>query len=238
MQATFGRMRRFMADAAHELRTPVAVVRARAEVALQRPREPADYVVALEGIAGEARRLGNIVGDLLTLARADAGEWPRARVRFFLDDVVLDAATAARTLAAVKGVRVDVDALEEAPVVGDAALMRQLVMILLDNAVKFTPGGGDVRVAVERRDDVAALVVEDSGPGIPADVLPHVFERFFRGDEARTRTRGAGLGLSIARWIATSHGGELTIASPGRGTRATLVLPISDQPGERKAGRD
>ena len=229
VETAFGRMRRFMADAAHELRTPVAVVRARAEVALQRPRESADYVAALEGIAGEGRRLGGIVDDLLTLARADAGEWPLTLERFFLDDVVLDAAASARILAATKGVRVHVDALEEAPVVGDPALLRQLVMILLDNAVKFTPGEGEVRVGITRRSGRVVLGVTDTGPGIPADVLPHVFERFFRGDQSRTRNGGAGLGLSIAQWVATLHGGELTIESPGQGTRATLILRDADR---------
>ena len=224
VDAAFARMRHFMADAAHELRTPVAVLRGRADVALRRSRDPEEYRAALAAVGDEARRLGGIVENLLTIARADAGDWPIARERLFLDDLVLDAAAAARVLGANRGVRVEVDGLEEAPVLGDAALLRQLLMILLDNALKFTPPGGEVRVGVARRGNEVVTSVADTGPGIPADQLPHVFERFFRGDPARARG-GAGLGLSIARWIADAHGARLTIASSaGAGTRVEILL--------------
>ena len=217
--------RRFMADAAHELRTPIAVLRTRADVALQAARSPDEYTAALRGMAHEATRLGRVVDDLLMLARADAGERPVARERFFLDDVVIDAAVSVRTLAQAAGVELMMEEFEETPVVGDAALVRELVVVLLDNAVKFTPGGGTVRVRVQPL-PVPTLNVEDTGCGIPAGQLPHVFERFYRGDPSRPRDGGAGLGLSIAQWIAAQHGARVILTSEaGQGARATVVFP-------------
>jgi signal transduction histidine kinase len=229
-------MRRFMADAAHELRTPLAVVRSRAEVALQRSRSSDDYLLALTGIARETERLGRIVEDLLTLARADAGERRIERRRVFVDDVTLDAAEAARAIADRKAVRLEVDAFEEAAVDGDETLLRQLAMILLDNAIKFTAPEGSVRVGVRSTPAGAVLSVSDTGVGIEPAQLPHVFERFYRGDPARTPQRereagsseGAGLGLSIARWIADEHGASITIeSSPARGTRVDVHFPLA-----------
>jgi signal transduction histidine kinase len=238
VERTFEHMRRFMADAAHELRTPLTVLRSRAEIALQRPREPAAYASTLRAIEGETHRLGRIVEDLLTLARADAGERPIARARVYLDDVALDAAGAARAVAEARGVTLSMSEFEEAIVDGDAELLRQLMMILLDNAVKFTPRGGEVLVRVSARAGRPTLVVEDTGVGIPANQLPHVFERFYRGDPARTRgdaatvtADGAGLGLSIARWVVDAHAGEITITSePGRGTRVSVQFPPATEP--------
>ena len=219
-------MRRFMADAAHELRTPITVLRTRAEVALQQPRDAANYVSALMGIEAESRRLGGIVDSLLVLARADAGERPLERERLFLDDIAIDAAGAARIVGRQKGVEVMVEEFEEAAVVGDAALIRQLVMILLDNAIKFTDAGGVVRLRVSMRDDAPTFVVEDTGIGIKPEDLSRVFQRFFRGETARSRTDGAGLGLSIASWIAREHGAEISLSSePGKGTTVVVAFP-------------
>ena len=210
------------------------MLRSSAEVALQQPREPAAYVDALTRIEAESGRMGRLVEDLLTLARADAGERPIARERVYLDDVTVDAVGAARTLADAKGLSLTLDEFEEAAVDGDATLLRQLVMILLDNAVKFTPRGGHVHVRVGANGSSATLVVEDDGMGIPAEQLPHVFERFWRGDPARHRSddgqgsNGAGLGLAIARWIATAHGGDVRLEpAPGGGTIAHVSLPSS-----------
>lgn len=217
--------RRFMADAAHELRTPIAVLRTRSEVALQSARSPESYAATLRGINTEAQRLGRVVDDLLTLARADAGERPVARESFFLDDVVIDAAVSVRTLAQADGVTLLVDQFEETPMVGDPILVRELAVVLLDNAVKFTPAGGTVRVAVELRPE-PTLVVTDTGPGIPDDQLGFVFERFYRGDAARPRAGGAGLGLSIAQWIASVHGTRVELSRPPEGgTRAQVSFP-------------
>ena len=248
VERSMEQMRRFMADAAHELRTPLTVVRSRAEVALQRSRSPDDYVDALRGIERESIRLGRIVEDLLTLARADAGQRPIERERVFLDDVALDAAEAARVIADRKGVRLEVAEFEEAPVVGDAALLRQLGLILLDNAVKFTPPGGLVRIAVRVAPSGSpTLAVSDSGVGIGPDELPRIFERFYRGDPARTRsdgggagggaTEGAGLGLSIAKWIAEEHRAQIFVSSrPGSGTEVRVEFPATSPNGALDRG--
>jgi signal transduction histidine kinase len=224
-------MRRFMADAAHELRTPVAVMRTTAEVALQQERGPGSYQNALGVVEREAERLGGIVDDLLTLARADAGERTVQRQRVFLDDIALDAAEAARTLAVAKGVGLDVGTFEEAALEADPTLIRQLIMNLVHNAIKFTPAGGQVRIDVETRDGHPVLVVADTGVGIAPEHLPYVFDRFFRGDPARVRSEGAGLGLSIARWIAEVHHAEISLDStPGHGTRVEVVFPRLQKP--------
>ena len=218
-------MRRFMADAAHELRTPITVLRTRADVALQQPRDAADYVSALEGIEAESRRLGGIVDSLLVLARADAGERPLERERLFLDDIAIDAVGAASIVGRQKGVDVTVEEFEEAAVVGDAALIRQLVMILLDNAIKFTDAGGVVRLRVSMRDGAPTFIIEDTGIGIKPEELGRVFQRFFRGETARSRTEGAGLGLPIASWIAREHGADISLSSePGKGTTVVVTF--------------
>lgn len=220
------RMRRFMADAAHELRTPLTILRTRAEVALGAPREARRDTAALQAIEREAERLGAVVGDLLTLARADAGDWPLAREVIYLDDLAADAVEGIRPLADRRRVAVRLGEFEEARISGDATLVRRLLLILLDNAVKFTPAGGDVRVDVSDGDGGPSVVITDTGRGIPADVLPHVFERFVRGDPTRRDADGAGLGLAIARWIADTHGATIDIQSaPGRGTRVAVAFP-------------
>jgi signal transduction histidine kinase len=222
-------MRRFMADAAHELRAPLTVVRSRAEVALQQPRSVEEYIATLRGIERETQRLGGIVANLLLLSRADTGELPLQVERVFLDDVALDATRAAHALAETKGIDLALAHFEEAPVRGDRGLLRQLVMILLDNGIKFTPAGGSVNVSVSIADQRARLEVIDTGAGIAAAHMPHVFERFFRADPARSRGEGAGLGLSIARWIADQHQASINIVSEeGSGTRVVVIFPQQD----------
>jgi signal transduction histidine kinase len=225
IDVAFEQTRRFMSDAAHELKTPVAVLRARAEVALQRTRPPEEYQEVLGDIAAETGRMGGLVENMLLLARADAGEWPVHRERVFLDDVLLDAASSAQALGERKGVRVEVGELQESAVEGDPVLLQQLVMILLDNAVAFTPADGRVTVSTRRNGAWCVLAVEDTGAGIAPGALPHVFDRFFRGDAARRRG-GAGLGLAIARWIVETHGGRIDVASEmGTGPTFTVRLP-------------
>lgn len=227
------RMRQFMADAAHELRTPITVLRSRADVTLQADRSPEEMKAVVVATSGELRRLGAIVDDLMTLARADAGERPVARVRCSLDDVVIDAANAAKAFADANDVALEVEQFDEAWITGDPQLIRQLALILIDNAVKFTPRGGRVAVRVGMFEGRPRFVVRDTGAGIAGDDLPRVFDRFYRGDAARTRTEatsahasGAGLGLSIGRWIADSHGARIDIASHvGAGTTVTVAFP-------------
>jgi two-component system OmpR family sensor kinase len=231
MDRAMTEMRRFMADAAHELRTPLAVLRGYADVALQKDRDSTEYQEVLGDVSREAARLADIVERMLLLARAEAGDWPTAQESFFLDDVILDVGNAGRALGGARGVRMEVGDLDEAPVRGDPALLRQLLMALVDNAVKFSPDGGTVRLSLVRRGDTCSATVEDEGPGIPDEARPHVFERFYRADSARPRQQGAGLGLAIAEWIAELHGGTVTLgAREGGGTRASVTLPV--EPGE------
>ena len=226
IERSIERMRSFMADAAHELKTPITILRTRAEVALQQPREAANYVSALRGVEAEARRMGGIVESLLVLARADAGEQQIDTARIFLDDIAVDAASAAQIVARQKNVEVTIDQFEEAPIQGDPTLVRQLIMIVLDNAVKFTDAGGQVHVRVSMREGIPTFSVEDTGIGIKQEELSRVFQRFFRGETARSRTDGAGLGLSIASWIAREHGADISLSSePGEGTNVVVTFP-------------
>ena len=228
IERSMDQMRRFMADAAHELRTPITILRTRAEVALAQERETARDAATFQAIEREAARVGGIVGDLLTLARADSGERPVVREPLYLDDVAAGAVDAVRALATSKGITLEVGKFEEAKIAGDGALVRQLVLIVLDNAIKFTPAGGHVRLNVSVEDGRAAVVVTDTGMGIPTEQLPHVFERFYRGDPARRAADGTGLGLAIARWIADAHGAQIDIAStPGTGTRVAIYFPVT-----------
>ncbi len=228
VERSMDQMRRFMADAAHELRTPITILRTRAEVALEQDREAARDAGTLRAVEREAARLGEIVRNLLTLARADAGERPVARLPLYLDDVAAEAVDAVRPLAEQKRVQLEVGAFEEAKIMGEPTLVRQLLLIVLDNAVKFTEAGGRVRLDVSAENGRATAVVSDTGVGIPAEQLPHVFERFYRGDPARHTADGAGLGLAIARWIADAHGARIEIGStPGTGTRVTVSFPVT-----------
>ena len=227
VERSMEQMRRFMADAAHELRTPVTILRARTELALAQPRDAGGDTAAFQAIEREADRLGGIVGDLLTLARADAGEREVVRASLYLDDVVSQAVASARALAERKGVALVVGSFEEAQITGDAGLVERLVLIVLDNAIKYTPEGGRVQLDVTARDGGRAVVVSDSGIGIPSDQLPRIFERFYRGENARTLAEGSGLGLPIARWIADLHGARIFVASDATGTRVEIAFPAA-----------
>ena len=222
VERSMEQMRRFMADAAHELRTPVTVLRARAEVALGQERDPARDAAALQAMEQEADRVGVIVGDLLTLARADAGEQVVAREPLYLDDLAANAVESVRALAERKRITLEVGEFEEAAIVGDPTLVRRLLLIVLDNAIKYTPAGGRVGLDVTARGGQRSVIVSDTGVGIPEDQLSHVFERFYRGEPARREAEGAGLGLAIAWWITELHDATIAVA-PGEGTHGTRV---------------
>ncbi len=219
-------MREFMADASHELRTPVTVLRTEAEVALARGVGDAESRRAMEVIASEAARLSGVVEDLLILAGGDGQVIDVERTATFLDDIVSDAVSAFGTVARQRNVSLTLAHYEEAPVSGSIVLLRRLVSALLDNAIKYTPEGGRVTVSVRVEDDVVRVEVADTGIGITADALPRVFDRFYRTERARAAAQGTGLGLPIARWIAEAHDGRLTIVSSlDKGTVVTLLMP-------------
>jgi signal transduction histidine kinase len=225
IEGAFDQMRRFMGDAAHELKTPIAVLRARTDVALQRKRTNEEYEDVLNGVSHEAERLGNLVDNMLLLARIDAGQWPVNMAQVKLGDIVADAASSARALGENKNVAVEVANLPQASLSADPTLLRQLFMILLENAVKFTPEGGRVTIGTDGNGRRSSVIITDTGAGIPPNALPHVFERFFRADPARSRG-GAGLGLSIARWIVDTHKGRIDVTSTeGQGTTVRVTLP-------------
>ena len=223
--------RQFMADASHELRTPVATTRTAANVALQQPhREEPEYRDTLAIIEQQATRLSRIVDDMFTLARADAGTYPVRQMPMYLDEVVDDVVKAARVLASTRDVSIEAATIPSAALTGDEDLIRRLMVNLLDNAIRYTPAGSTVRVDLEQASGGYALSISDHGPGIPADVQPRIFERFYRADAARTRRDGAdggaGLGLALARWIAEAHGGHVSLArSSEAGTTFTAFLP-------------
>lgn len=233
LDQSFERQRRFMADASHELRTPVAILRGEAEVALSQPaRSLEEYRESLAVLHGEAQRLTHIVEDLFTLTRADAGQYPLELRDFYLDELVADCVHSTRTLALAKRITLTVDATEESLICADETLVRRMLLNLLDNAIKYTPEDGRVAVSCCRNGGQYAVSVTDTGRGIPAEQQARVFERFFRTDKARSRTEtdggGAGLGLSIARWIAEAHHGrlELTRSDAGGSTfTAYLLVP-------------
>jgi heavy metal sensor kinase len=228
---SFERQRRFMSDASHELRTPAAILRGESEVALSRTERPAEeYRESLTVLNAEAQRLTQIVEDLFTLTRADAGQYPLSPHEFYLDELVADCTHAARSLASAKQISLTCEVPEELLIRADEALLRRMILNLLDNAIKYTPAGGRVTVSCGRSGAEYALSVTDSGEGIPAELQQRVFERFFRVDKARTRSEqdggGAGLGLSIARWIAEAHHGRLILArSDSSGSTFSALLP-------------
>jgi heavy metal sensor kinase len=204
--------RQFMADASHELRTPVSVIQTAAEVTLDRPsREEAEYRDAMSVVCEQSARLGRMVEDMLVLARADAGGYALMRRLLYVDEVVEECVRAVSMVAATRGVQIVTTIQSDVSLYADDNLLRRLVMNLLDNAVQYTPAGGQVTVSLEDDANVVALSVSDTGPGIPAVDRERVFERFVRLDPARTNATGAGLGLSIARWIAEQHHGTLSL---------------------------
>jgi heavy metal sensor kinase len=234
LNESFDRQRRFMADASHELRTPVAILRGESEVALSRPeRSLEEYRESLAAVRAESQRLTHIVEDLFTLARADAGQYPLSPRDFYLDELVADCTRAARTLALAKNISLQCNAPRELPICADEALVRRMILNLLDNAIKYTPEGGRVSLLCRSEDGKYVLSVTDSGPGIPPDLQPRIFERFFRADKARSRAEndggGAGLGLSIARWIAEAHLGTLELSRSGA-TGSTFVAFLPAPP--------
>lgn len=232
LDRSFEQQRRFMADASHELRTPVAILCGEADVALSQPsRSPEDYRASLDILRAEARRLKRIVEDLFTLARADAGQYPLTPVDFYLDELVAECSRSVRTLAAARQITLGCDASKEMPIHADEALLRRMMMNLLDNAIKYTPPGGSVSMTCDVQDAEYRVTVSDTGLGIPSELQPRVFERFFRADKVRSRSEsdgGAGLGLSISRWIVQAHGGRLELTrSDKAGSTFTVVLPVA-----------
>lgn len=233
LDESLSQQRRFMADASHELRTPLSVMRTATGVTLeQKQRSESEYRDALRVIDEQARRLTRIVADMFTLARADAGRRALNRSDFYFDELLWECVRAAEILGSRKDVTIKVGKLVGVPYHGDEGLLRQLILNLLDNAIKHTPSGGEVQVSLESQNSQYRIIVSDSGTGIPPEAQPHIFERFYRVDKSRSRTEasdlgaGAGLGLSIARWIAETHHGRVELqSSDSRGSVFVASFP-------------
>lgn len=227
LDGAFARQRQFTADASHELRTPLALLISQVELALDRNRQPAAYRQALTAVRDEAQRMMRLLAALLTLARADDGnDALREAVPF--DELVDDVVVALSPLAEAGGVQLATDTIVPSVVLGDQTQLVQLLVNLVENAVKYTPPGGHVWVSLRHLDRWATFTVTDSGIGIASEHLPHLFERFYRVDPARSRAQeSAGLGLAIAQSTAQAHRGDIAVASAsGVGTTFTLRLPL------------
>jgi heavy metal sensor kinase len=228
LERSFEETRRFTADAAHELRTPLAVIHNAAEVALSSPHNEEENRRFFEDILEEEEHLKRLTEQLLFLCREDAGLLPEVRQSVSLDAIVRQAAEPMGELAAANGLTLAVGSLSTCQVVGDSDGLRRLLFNLLDNAIKYTPVGGKVEIGCECRNGSAELIVADTGIGIPPEHIPHIFERFYRVDPARSREAGGtGLGLSICQVIAKSHGGTMRLESDAaKGTRVVVTLPL------------
>jgi two-component system OmpR family sensor kinase len=227
LEDAYRSQQRFVADASHELRTPLAAIQANLELLQRQSQMPlAERQEAINEATREAQRLSRLVADLLVLARADAGVVLEREI-VELDGVVVAAFRAAQ--ASARGQCLVLEPFEPISIMGNEDRLRQMLLILLDNALKYTPPDGRVTLRLRRWEDQAALAVCDTGVGIAPDQLSHVFERFFRADPARGRDAGGmGLGLPIARWIVEQHGGTIRLQSqPDHGTTVTVLLPLA-----------
>ena len=218
---------RFIADASHELRAPLTTIIGNLDLLERAPdMDEAERGEALRFVREEAGRMSRLVSDLLVLARADAGQALKKQP-VELDRVLMD--VLGENQVRVRDRKLLVEELAEVRVSGDPDRLKQLLLILVDNAIRYTPAGGEIRLGLRIERDEAVVRVADTGIGIESEDLPHVFDRFFRANKARSRDQGgSGLGLSIARWIAEQHGGSITAQSkPGQGSIFTVRLPLA-----------
>lgn len=236
LEDAFERQKRFIADASHEMRTPLTILKGDVEVALNRPRTASEYRETLEMINQTADRMNALVEELLLLARADNDQYPLHLQPLDLSEVLTDLVAKLQTRANNKNVELCLDTPLNLPMAGDRDKLTRLFINLVDNAIKYSPAGASVRVTAAVRADYACVMVADTGSGIPAEHLPHLFERFYRVDKARSRQRtngddegtGVGLGLSIVQWLVKIHGGRIEVDSQtGRGTTFTVRLPLA-----------
>jgi signal transduction histidine kinase len=225
IENSFKRMTQFTADASHELRTPVAIMRTTAEIALRQKRDEVTYQKALQEILEEAEQTSSLIDDLLTLARADSATPQLALSPTNVPEVIEMAFSKTKFLAAEKAVAVSLNiARREVWIEGNQEALARLFLVLFDNAVKYTPAGGKVSAVFDVAERVPVFRIQDSGIGIPSQDIPHIFERFYRADKTRTRKHGGfGLGLAIAKWIADAHAAEIRVESiPGQGSVFTV----------------
>ncbi|HXJ89466.1 MAG TPA: ATP-binding protein [Candidatus Binatia bacterium] len=229
IESAFQRITQFTADASHELRTPVSLIRTEAELALRRSRTDTEYRASLRQILGEAERTSQLIEQLLEVAREDSGRESLAMQTVDLTKILRGMVGSWQQVAVTRGIEFSTSITEMGiPLMGDQTLLRRLADILLDNAFKYTPSPGSVRLAVEVQQDTAVMTVQDSGLGIADEDQRRIFERFYRVDKARSREQGGvGLGLAIAQWIVSQHRGTICVESqPGEGAKFRVALPL------------
>lgn len=235
LDAAFERQKRFIADASHEMRTPLTILKGEVEVALNRPRTAEEYRETLEQVNQTTNRLTALVEELLLLARADNRQYPLQVERFDLAELLSDEINYLTPRATDKAITLNLAAPDHLVLEADPDKLARLFMNLIDNAIKYSEAGDTVRVSAGAVHDGVRVEIKDTGPGIPAEHLPHLFDRFYRVDKARARQLsdpngqgGAGLGLSIAQWLAEVHGGRIDVTShPGHGTTFSVHLPFT-----------
>jgi len=228
LENLFNTQRRFIADVGHELRTPLTVIKGNVDL-MKRMQSVDDE--SMESIESEVDRLTRMVGDLLLLAQAESGKLPLVKNLVELDTVVLEVLSQMSVLAKDR-LQLKLGEIDQVLVCGDKDRLKQVLVNLVGNAIKYTPSGGEVVVGLGKEDNKARLTVSDNGPGIPPEDLPHIFERFYRGEKSRTRSsregKGFGLGLSIAYWIVRNHDGQIEVSSKeSRGTTFCVWLPLA-----------
>ncbi len=234
LEAAFKKITQFTADASHELRTPVAVMRTRAELSLRKARSAGEYRDVIAEVLSELEKTSGLIEQLMFLARADSGAETLHFAATNVAEVLREACHQGSALAEAKQIAFQEQISGDSMwIQGDASSLRRLFLILIDNAVKYTPASGKIEVSLQRNDGYAVAEVRDTGIGIAEADLPNVFERFYRADKARTReSGGVGLGLSIGRWIAEVHAGTIEVhSSPGHGSIFQIRLPITNAGG-------
>lgn len=241
LEESFRKIRQFSGDASHELRTPLTILKGETEVALRWAKHPEEFRKMLESSMEEIDRMGRIIEDLLTLAKSEAGARSLVIKPFSLSDLLQGVYLQANTLGETKQIKthLNLEVTEEIRLMGDELRLRQLFLNLVANAVNYTPKGGRVEISLAVINGEAKVTVRDTGIGIPAEHLTHIFDRFYRVDKARNREDGGtGLGLAIVKSLAEAHGGRVEVAStPGEGTAFTVFLP-SQGPKEWLANHD
>ena len=228
LEASIRQTRQFSADASHELRTPLTIIKGEAELALRKPRSPDFYLNVLESNLEEIDRMSRIVEELLFLSRADLGEVTMASEPVQLDALVQEIHSQAMVLGQERYVETTMELVEPAQVLGDEWRLRELILNVVDNAVKYSPPRGTVQLSLTTTRDMALVLVQDHGIGIASDEQHSIFDRFYRTDAARAHAqKGTGLGLAICKWIVEAHHGTMKVESVfGQGSRFTISLPL------------
>jgi heavy metal sensor kinase len=240
LETAFDRQRQFAADASHELRTPLSIIQAESSLALDKERTAAEYRKALELVSQEVTYMSAILGKLLFLARGDAGKEPMDFKDVNLRELIEGLASDVEVLAREKGLEFNLGTIENLTIKGDRVQLRQLFLNILENAVRYTPCGGSVSISVARNKETAVVTISDTGIGIAPEHLPHIFQRFYRVDKARSRAEGgSGLGLAIAKYIAEAHGGKIDVESQvSKGSIFCVTLPLAREPVLQQRGRE